>query len=262
MRLTVLGSGTLVPDPERGSSSHHLEIEGARVLLDCGAGALWAMARASLPWEATSHILLTHFHTDHVGGLAPLLFALNHGVAAAREDPLTILGPPGIGRFLEALTAAYGPFVTDPGFPLVVRELSPGESWREPSASWQVKTVPARHSPGAMGVRLESGEGVLGYTGDTGPARDLGPFFRGSQVLIAECSQPDGGGMDLHLSPGDLADLARHAMPDLLVTVHVYPPLDPESVPGMVARHGYEGRVLAGRDGLQLDWVAGKVVPP
>lgn len=262
MRLTVVGSGTLIPDAWRGSACHHVSLQGATVLLDCGPGSLRTMARLSLPWQEVSHVVLTHLHTDHVGDLAPLLFALKHGLPVARDEPLTLLGPAGLAAHLEALARAHGPFVMDPGLPLVVQEIQPGSAWLAAGARWRLETVGTIHTPGSLGIRLEGEDGVLGYTGDTGPSPELGPFFRGSHVLVAECSFPDGANVGSHLTPGGLVSLAEVASPKLLVTVHAYPALDPENVPGLLARGGYEGWVLPGRDGLAVDLVSGEVELP
>ena len=66
--------------------------------------------------------------------------------------------------------------------------------------------------------------------------------------------------MDTHLTPSGLAALAEAACPDLLITVHAYPPLDPEQVPDLLAREGYTGKVIPGRDGLSVRWEGGRVV--
>jgi ribonuclease BN (tRNA processing enzyme) len=108
-------------------------------------------------------------------------------------------------------------------------------------------------------VRLETAEGAVGYTGDTGPEPDLALFFQGCEILIAECSFPEGQGMENHLTPRQLADLAREAEPELLVTVHSYPALDPASLPGILEAGGFKGKVLPGWDGLGLDLAGGAV---
>ena len=110
-----------------------------------------------------------------------------------------------------------------------------------------------------MAVRVETSDGALGFTGDTGPDPDLAHFFRGCQILLAECSHPDGREMETHLTPGGLAGLAAVAAPDLLVPVHCYPPLDPEKIPDLLAEAGYGGRVLPGWDGLSVDLKDGRV---
>lgn len=258
MKVWIVGSGTLIPNEKRGGAAHWVEAGGSSFLLDCGPGTLGTLAELGLPWGSLGHILLTHFHTDHVADLAPLLFALKNGSAQPRTRPLTLLGPPGLLQHLNALAEAHGAFILNPGFPLKVQEISPGGDWGDPEAGILIRTWPARHTPQSLAIRLESPEGILGYTGDTGFLEGLGEFFRGCGTLIAECSHPDEMEMDTHLSPGKLAVLAGNARPDVLVTVHAYPPLEPLQIPGLLAEAGYSGWVLPGWDGLELDLAGGE----
>jgi len=259
MRMRILGSGTLLPHAERGSPAHWLQVGDALMLVDSGSGTLGSLARFGLPWERITHVLLTHFHTDHVGDLAPLLFALKHRADRGAHEPLQLLGPVGLAQHLQALASAHGTFVLDPGFPIQVRELSPGEVDSPAHGPWTLSTRSTRHTKDSLAYRIDAPRGSVGFTGDTGPSPGLGSFFQGCQVLVAECSNADGSEMDTHLTPRSLALLAREAAPDLLVTVHVYPPLDPERIPRLLAEAGYSGQALPGRDGLGIDWVGGRI---
>lgn len=252
LRLWIVGSGTLRPNPKRGGPAFWLEGGGSSLLMDCGPGSLRTLSLLGLPWQETTHIVLSHFHTDHVADLAPLLFALRHGLDGPRSDPLHLLGPPGLREHVRWLSKAHGGYVTDPGFPVVVEELEPGVIWSRPGGGVLIRAYRTRHTEDSLAFRVEWGECVLGYTGDTGPDPGLGAFLRGCRVLLAECSFPDGEGMEIHLTPADLASLAAMADPDLLISVHAYPPLDPEAVPDLLRRAGYGGRAVAGRDGMRV----------
>jgi len=259
LKVWIVGSGTLIPNGQRGGAAHWVEEGGSSFLLDCGPGALRTLAGLGLPWQNLGHLLLTHFHTDHVADLAPLLFALKNGLTQPRTEPLTLLGPPGLSRHMKALSEAHGSFVIDPGFPLRVQEIPPGGDWTDPEKGIRIRTWPTRHTSQSLAVRLETSEGTLGYTGDTGFLEELGDFFEGCGALIAECSHPDEQEVDTHLSPRGLAALAEKASPDLLVPVHAYPPLEPKKLPEHLAAAGFSGRVLPGRDGLELDLAGGKI---
>lgn len=253
MRLTVLGSGTLLPDDRRRSPAHLVETGGAHVLLDCGAGTLHGFDRHRVAWPGITHVALSHFHTDHVGDLAPLLFALEHGVRPSRDAPLFVLGPPGLRAFLRHLAAAHGEFVTDPGFPLELVELQRSGRWRDPRGRVTLSAHPTPHTDASVAYRVEGDDGAVGYTGDTGPSDGLGAFLAGVEVLVSECSVADPPEVANHLSPATVAELARRATPELLLLTHLYPPLRPHRVPRLVAEAGYQGRVVVARDGTTVD---------
>jgi len=253
MRLTILGSGTLLPDPMHQSPAHFLEFGDVRLLLDCGSGALHGMARERLWWRGLSHLLVTHFHTDHVGDLAPILFALEHGVRPQREEPLVLLGPRGLREHLEALGRAHGGYVTDPGFPVDVIELAGGDQYADAGGRFILRTHGTPHTDVSLAVRVETPSGAVGYTGDTGPSAALVAFLTGVNVLIAECSLADPVALDTHLSPRSLAELARAAAPELLLVTHFYPPLRPHQLPELIRRAGYKGALFVANDGTAVE---------
>lgn len=259
-RLTVVGSGTLLPDDDRRSSAYHLRAGGLDCLLDCGSGTLHGFDRHGIEWQALDVVAFSHYHTDHLGDLAPLLFALKHGPRPPRSAPLTILGPPGLLERLDGLAAAFGESVEDPGFPLELVEVGRSGSWSGPDGGPALRFHPTPHTERSVAHRWEADGVVVAYTGDTGPDAELAGFLAGADVLVCEVSLPDSADMDNHLTPRSAAELARRAQPRLLVTTHVYPPLVPAEVPAQVRAAGFSGRAEAARDGMVVEVRDGEVV--
>jgi ribonuclease BN (tRNA processing enzyme) len=251
MRLTVVGSGTAAPTPDRVCSGYWLQSGDDRLLLDCGPGTVHRMAALGLPWPALDHVLITHFHNDHIGDVPMLLFALKWGVLERRTAPLTIWAPRGIGERLRAMEAAFGDHVGDPGFPLLVREVAPGADFDVGSVRVRAASTP--HTDHSLAYRLERGGRTLGYTGDTGPSPEVAAFLDGVDVLVAECSLPDDDAIPSHLSPTSLAAMATAARPGRLVITHVYPHLDAQDAAARVREAGWAGEAVRATDGMALD---------
>jgi len=255
--LTVVGSGTLLPDAVRGSASFHVQLHGPSahsVLMDVGAGTLHGLPRAGIDWRAIDTVALSHFHPDHISDLAPLLAAYRYEEATA---PLTIVGPHGLHHRLEAMAELHGPWILAPGRPLTVVELAPGDAWAPKERGLRLEVHDTPHTAESVAYRLTiptvdaDTDAVVGYTGDTGPSDSLGTFLRGCHVVIAECALADPPEMDTHLSPRGVAWLAGEASPELLVLTHVYPPQRPEEAAEAV-RGQYPGWVEAARDGMAV----------
>lgn len=252
MKLVVLGSGTCVPSGVRRSSGYWVEAGDARVRLDCGAGTVHAMAAHGLPWQRLSHQFISHFHVDHAGELAALLFAFQHGRAGPRVEPLTLVGPRGLDALLTGLAAAFGSDLRKQDFPLVTRELAPGgELALAPGARLRVHKTP--HTAESLAVRLESAGKALGYTGDTAPSAELAEFFAGVDLLLGECSFVADARGTRHLTAPDLAALARDAGAAHLVATHSYFDPDAEGLADQLARAGFTGRISVARDGASFD---------
>ncbi|MFW6040072.1 MAG: MBL fold metallo-hydrolase, partial [Gemmatimonadota bacterium] len=243
-RFTVVGCGTVVPEADRSCSAYLLEAGPVRALLDCGPGTLRSLARIGASWAGITDVWISHFHTDHLGDLPALLFALKWGLLPeTREAPLAIWGPRGLLDRLEAFAAATGDHVLDPGFPVRVREVDPGVSL--PIADGlELRTLKTPHTDESLAARLE-GDGVsVAYTGDSGPAAPLGEFAAGCGLFVCECSLPDDLVGDNHLSPSSVAAFAVAARPRRLLLTHVYPQFRARAdVVSLVREAGFEGSI-------------------
>ncbi|MBI4502230.1 MAG: ribonuclease Z [Gemmatimonadetes bacterium] len=247
MELRVLGTGTAAPSARRTAASYYVEAGPVRLLMDCGAGTLHRAARYGVPWPALTHVAISHFHLDHWGELPMLFFSLKHGTLPPRRAPLLLIGPRGLQSRLTLLAAAYGDWVLDAGFPLEIREVEAGESVElSPGVTLETCKTPHTAESVAFGVRERTGR--LIYTGDTGASDELARWALGCDLLVAECSLPDGEGIDIHLTPSRAGMLARNARARRLVLTHFYPQIEGTD-PAAAAAKTFGGDVVAANDG-------------
>jgi ribonuclease BN (tRNA processing enzyme) len=252
VRLTVVGSGTAAPEPDRVCAAFFIEAADVRVLVDCGPGATHHLARFRLPWQRLDHVVISHFHNDHIGDVPMLLFALMWGTDERRTAPLNVWGPAGLRDRLAAMARAFGDHVRDPGFPVHVHEVQPGDR-AELDGGLAFTSIHTPHTEESLAYRFDDASGAsLGYTGDTGPSEDVARFLAGVDLLLAECSVPDPEAMEMHLHPTALAAMARTASPGRLVVTHVYPRLDRQDVLALVRAAGWTGPLVRATDGLVM----------
>jgi len=248
--LTVLGSGTCFPNGERNSAGYFVDTGDARVMFDCGAGAVHALARFKLPWETLSHVFLSHFHVDHIGELAPLMFAFRHGMKTKRTSPLTLIGPRGLERVIHGLEAAFGSRLFKPDFPLETKIMEPEDVMAiGPHTSLAVAKTP--HTDESLAVRVETRARSLCYTGDTEYSAGLADFFQNTNLLLSECSFQTARNGARHLSVKEAALLAAQSRATRLLLTHFYFEVNEPELKAEVGQH-YKGDVLVARDGLEV----------
>lgn len=251
MRLTILGSGTVVPNGARNSSGYFLESTGVRLMMDCGAGTLHALDRYGLPWQEMTHLFVSHFHVDHIGELASLFFAFKHGMQKGREKPLTLVGPQTLDRVMAGLKQAFGGNLFEPKFPVEVRLLAPGERMRIGAHS-QLSVAKTPHTNESLAVRIDSGNRSVCYTGDTAYSDDLAGFFKKADLVVSECSFRERREDVPHLAISDVARLASRSEARRLAVTHFYFDFDEGELTRELARE-FSGEVIIGRDGLSLE---------
>ena len=250
MRLTTIGTGTAAPHPRRVQSGSLIEAGGVRLLVDCGSGVLWRMAELGMDWASVTHVAVTHFHADHTTDLVNLLVAWRYGMLPPRQAPVTLLGPPGFGGFVDRVASAFFGELRAlvPGSAFV--DLAPGESVElGDGVSLEACKVPHTEESIALGVR--AGGHRIVCSGDTGFDRAFAEWAAGADVLMLECSLPAALAIPIHLTPEQCGEVAAIAQPRRLLLNHFYPVVEEVDIAGLV-RAQFAGPVALANDGEQF----------
>ena len=96
----LLGTSGMTPLVNRHLCSGMLRYNGSSVLIDCGEGTQVAIKRQGWSFKDIELICITHFHADHTTGLPGLLASMAN---AEKTEVLTVVGPKGIKRFMNAV---------------------------------------------------------------------------------------------------------------------------------------------------------------
>jgi ribonuclease Z len=98
MECIALGIGGMMPMPQRLTTSVLVRREGRMLMFDAGEGIQLALKRGGLGIRALDAVVISHLHADHVLGLPGIMM-----FRAQNDDPgpLTLIGPPGLGRFIR-----------------------------------------------------------------------------------------------------------------------------------------------------------------
>jgi len=107
-RVTLLGTGTPIPVPDRFGPSTLVEAGNQKLLFDAGRGASIRLHQLGVPIGSVDALLLTHFHSDHTVGIPDLwLTGWLEAHFGTRTAPLRVIGPKGAKTLMTYLEQAY-----------------------------------------------------------------------------------------------------------------------------------------------------------
>ncbi|MBQ7370822.1 MAG: ribonuclease Z [Blautia sp.] len=98
--ICLLGCGGMMPLPKRWLTALMTRYNGSNLLIDCGEGTQVAIKEKGWSFKPIDVICFTHYHGDHISGLPGLLLTMGN---ADRKEPLTLIGPRGLERVVNAL---------------------------------------------------------------------------------------------------------------------------------------------------------------
>jgi len=208
IEVVLLGTGGMLPLPERWLSSLLIRVNGAFTLFDCGEGTQIAWREAGWSFRRLAAICFSHTHADHIAGLPGLL----HTVAnAGRIEPIDVYGPAGTADVVNGLLTIA------PALPyeLRVTEFAGGERMKLPGELLG-SSVAGQHElpvlayrvdlprsraflperarqlgvPIALWQRLQRGESAEWADGKITPSQVLGPERKGLSVAYVTDTRP------------------------------------------------------------------------
>lgn len=297
LHVILCGSGSPMPDPRRASASTAVIAGKNLYLVDSGPGSERKLELMRISPGQVRAVLLTHFHSDHIGDLGELM--LKRWSAGAAEAPLDVFGPTGVDSVVEGFNLAYaldsgyriahhGPAICPPAgaggrartfdFPAGKQDAVIIEEDGVKIAAFAVDHRPV--TP-AVGYRFDyKGRSVV-ISGDTIPCQSLLDQARGADVLVHEALQPAINNilrdvnkkhgrlnlakimndiMDYHTFTEDAARIAARAGVRHLLLTHILPPLPAADLKEAFlgdSEKFYRGPITIGEDGIALSLPAG-----
>ncbi len=252
MKLTVLGSGTSVPRPDRGSPGYVVEAEGRVIMLDLGPGSLRQLTAAGYAHDRVDAVSFSHFHPDHCADLVHFLFAAKYGPGYARARPVRMIGPTGLKNLHRALVQAFGQWMEPEPGTVEWIEIPADQPQSIEILDGILRPGPVEHTPGALAWRVEATGRSLVYSGDTDWSIELISLSRGADLLVIEAACPEGRKVEGHLMPSEAARIAAQAGVGRLLLTHFYPECDPVEAVTHARKH-YDGPVEAAIDLMVVD---------
>ncbi|BBZ03696.1 ribonuclease Z [Mycolicibacterium chitae] len=269
IEITLLGTGSPIPDPHRAGPATLVRTGGQTLLVDCGRGVLQRAAAVDVGANNLDALLLTHLHSDHITDLGDVIITRWVTTFDAQAAPLPIIGPPGTAEVVRATLEAFGfdigyriahhDDLTEPP-PLEVHEYTEGPVWdREPV---RITAAPTDHRPvePTLGFRVDCEGTAVVLAGDTVPCAGLDDLSAGADALVHTVIREDLVNQipmqrfkdicDYHSSVQQAAATAARAGVGTLILTHYVPAIAPgqEEQWRQLAATEFDGRIELGDD--------------
>jgi ribonuclease BN (tRNA processing enzyme) len=218
--LTILGGGGWFPAQDRHTACAVLRAGDSAILIDAGTGVGRLAERPELLAGVRKlDIVLTHFHLDHICGLAYL-----PGMDIAAET--TIWGP-GLSLYDTPTSTLLDSLAREPFHPVPFSALHietrdlPRDELEVSGVRIGMRRQP-RHSAPSLGLRFND---TLTWITDTAYDPGSAPFAAGSELLAHEAwfTSDRPRNPDIHSSAAQAAQVAIDAEVDRLLLIHLPP---------------------------------------
>jgi ribonuclease Z len=263
--VTLLGTGTPVPAPDRFGNSTLVEAGGQRLVFDMGRGVTIRLWQKQIPLGSINAHFLTHLHSDHVNGLCDLwLSGWIQTPFGGRKSPFLIYGPIGTKEMMNNLWNAYS---WDRGIQIDAHDYKPGVVYEKNGVV--VTTFEVNHGDlvkPCFGFKITYNNHSVVISGDTRYHVNIENAARGADLLIHEVIMVPEKLLAMyptynaiiahHITPEEAGKLFAASRPKLAVYSHlVLSGLPAKGIPFptpadllAATRKTYDGQVVVGAD--------------
>jgi len=206
------------------------------------------MLEVGVTYRDPDLLLYTHIHPDHVSDLVPIIFASKYG-DQPREKELLCIGGPGFKSYFKKLKNLYGSWIVPQSYPLTIKEIPrKGLVYRH----LKILSKPMAHISESVGYRIEFKDGKsMAISGDTDYCQNIVDLASEVDILVLECSFPDGKKVEGHLTPSLAGRIALESNCKKLLLTHLYPVCDQFDIQ-KECEQVYKGEIILAEDLLKV----------
>jgi len=249
--LIFLGSGggrVVLAGQPVGTGGFIIKRQGYQIWVDPGEGALVRAASNKVKASNTGIVYVSHHHLDHANDVNAVIDAMTFGgerkkgILISTDTVIngTEADSPSVSKFYKQFLQES--YAIKSGDKVKIGELT-------------FEATPTKHDCECIGLKLHTGDKVIGYTSNTAPFPELTEAFKGCDILIVDVLKPGDEKWPTHFCSADAAAFFAETKPKLGIISHF-------GLKVLRANPVWEARdigrksgvqVFAAREGLRVD---------
>lgn len=275
-KVTLLGTGSPIPQIDRFGASTLVEVGGEKLLFDTGRGSSIRLLQLGIEAGEINKIFLTHLHHDHTINFPDILITGSVPIPemGGRQEALQVWGPSGTQNMIDGFYQAYEKDVTNrqtvakseaSGLDTDVHEFEEGVIYNNNGIEVIAFEVDHGSMKPAFGFRVNyKGKSVV-ISGDTTYSENLIKYAKDTDLLIHEVIAAESEDEVLsntfnsiasyHATPEQAAEVFKEVNPKMAVYTHVISLGMTDSEADFVERTNeiFNGEVVLGEDLMSFE---------
>ncbi len=245
MDILFLGSGSGMPQGDRGAPALVVRTRNEVLLSDLGGGCLQKLANARIQFQWLRHVIMTGLDAPRTAELASFVHAKIHLHLKKKSVDLDLHGPSGLGLLLADLRVRYG-LGDDKSYILAANDV--GEAASFENGGMRVKLWPLGTR---LAFRVESDTGSVAFWPCEADIPLMLEIAAGADFLIAETPLPQRHRREGQLTPPQVGSLAKRAAAQRVVLTG-FEPVAGRFDMQYSCESAFKGQVVQAADGMSF----------
>ncbi len=267
IEITLLGTGSPLPSPDRAGPATLVCAGGKTFLFDAGRAVGLRLTASGVIAPQLTAVLLTHLHSDHITDLNDVI--TSRWVMSPEPNPMPVIGPVGTALVVDAILAMLAP---DIGYRLahhedlnegpkpVVSESTGGVVFEEDGVRITAAATDHRPVEPTLGFRIDHDGHAVVIGGDGVPCAGLDELCAGADAYVQTVLREDlvrqvpfqrfVDTIDYHSTVRQAGETAQRAGVRTLVLTHPVPAPQPGAEAEWIALAAefFDGKIVMGPD--------------
>lgn len=240
--ITLVGTGTCQLQINRSASSILVELPEFKFLFDIGHGTVQKLAQLNIKQNQLNHIVISHYHPDHLSDLIPFIHAGCWSWIDPRHENLHLYGPTGLTSKIDRLIHFFEPGeITRDTFAIKLHEHT-GFGFDINQFQFTTAPLPPINN---TGIKFVLGGQTVVFTGDSDYHEQLVHFLSGADLAIIDAGHP---------TDNQIIELAVKTQVPRIVLSHLYRETDEQQINHLAQKSGYKGHLIVGQDLMKFEF--------